>query len=76
MVLAPRAGSETRPLVSRKVREDAESARELASRAKERGRQLAEAAVEKGGDAAESIEGGAAAPPAREYSSAVDDHGL
>jgi gas vesicle protein len=53
LLMATRAASATRPLVSGKVRGGTEHARVLASRAKEKGRHLAQAAAEQGAWAAD-----------------------
>jgi gas vesicle protein len=76
LLLAPRPGSETRQLVSRKVREGADYARDLTFRAKERGRQLAEAAAEKSGHTVGNIAAAPAAGPGRDDSSALDYQGV
>jgi gas vesicle protein len=56
LLVAPRAGAETRRLLSEGVREGTDRARDLAARAKEQGRRWAEAAAEKGREAAEGVE--------------------
>ena len=78
LLVAPRSGSETRQIVSGKVREGADRARDVASRAKEKGRQLAEAAAERGREAVEEATGeqGEAAPPASGYPSSAAYRGL
>jgi gas vesicle protein len=77
LLLAPRSGAETRRMLSGKVHESADRARDVASRAKEKGRQLAEAAAEKGREALESAAGeeGELAPPV-DYTSAMGSRGL
>ncbi len=78
LLVAPRSGSETRHMVSSKVREGADRARDVASRAKEKGRQLAETAAEKGRETVESAatERGEPAAPASDYWSAEGSRGL
>jgi gas vesicle protein len=78
LLVAPRSGSETRQIVSGKVRAGAERARDVASRAKEKGRQLAEAAAEKGRETVESAvqEAREAESSARDFPSAADYRGL
>ena len=78
LLLAPRSGPETREIVSGRVREGADRARDVASRAKEKGRQLAEAAAEKGREAVESAAGeqNELTPPASDHASAAGPRGL
>ncbi len=77
LLVAPRSGSEARQIVSGKVREGADRARDVASRAKEKGRQLAEAAAEKGRETVASVAGeDETAAPASDYWSAEGSRGL
>jgi gas vesicle protein len=54
LLMAPRSGTETRQLVSDKVREGADYARDLASRATDKGRHLVQSATEKGREAVQT----------------------
>jgi gas vesicle protein len=78
LLVAPRSGPVTRQVFTGKVREGADRARDVASRAKEKGRRLAEAAAERGCEAVERVAGeeGNAAAPASDYASIADYRGL
>jgi gas vesicle protein len=78
LLVAPRRGSETRQILSGRVRGSADHARHVASRAKEKGRRLAEAAAEKGREAAESVAGerNEPAPSPTDYATASGYRGL